>query len=342
MRSYADAEVLIKELATVDDAELTGSADSPHARSLFASIVAQPERVARRRWYVAAAAATAMGAAAVGLVVGGSHGTATASAATALKKASSTAGKQAPLVAQPGQFVYTKTQYTSLSTMQARLTARVQRAERALLRGKQSAALTYGALIPWSRESWIGPTGGRMRQVPGRPTFVTDRDRELWIADGRPSFTGPTAADWTPLPAAKPLDLPTDPDALYRQLRRETTSYGDRQDAEMFVLVGDALRETNASPAQRAALYAVAARIPGVQLLGRVTDAAGRPGIAVAKDDDVNHIRSTLVFDPQTSVLLAEEESTLAGNSFGYAAGTPVDAATYLVTAIVGSLDARP
>jgi hypothetical protein len=226
--------------------------------------------------------------------------------------------------------------------MQAQLTAELLGAERALLRGKKSATLTYGALIPWSRESWIGPTGGRMRQVPGRPAFVNDRDREVWIADGRPSFTGPTAADWTPLPAAQPLDLPTNTDALYAQLRRETQSYGNRQDAEMFVLVGDALRETNASPAQRAALYAVAARIPGVELVGPVTDSAGRRGIAVAKDDDVSHTRSTLVFDPQTSVLLAEEESLLADNSFGYPVGTRIDSATYLVTAIVGSLGARP
>jgi len=70
--------------------------------------------------------------------------------------------------------------------------------------------------------------------------------------------------------------------------------------------------------------------------------AAGRPGIAVAKDDDVNHVRSTLVFDPNTSVLLAEEESTLEGNSFGYPAGTRIELATYLQTAIVGSLGARP
>ena len=81
----------------------------------------------------------------------------------------------------------------------------------------------------------------------------------------------------------------------------------------MFVFVGDSLRETNASPEQRAALYAVAARIPGVDLVGPVTDSAGRRGIAVAKDDNVNHIRSTLVFDPRTSVLLAEEESTANG-----------------------------
>jgi hypothetical protein len=110
----------------------------------------------------------------------------------------------------------------------------------------------------------------------------------------------------------------------------------------MFVEVGDSLRETNASPAQRAALYAVAARIPGVALVGRVVDSAGRTGLAVAKDDEVNHVRSTLVFEPDTSMLLAEQEATLAGNSFGYPVGTQIQSTTYLRTAIVGSVGARP
>jgi hypothetical protein len=342
MRTHTELDALVRELAPVRDSELTGSVRSQDAQRLLTTILALSQRRARRCPYVAAAAAAAVVAAGIGLVVGGSHGTATASAATALKKAAAAARKQAPLVAQSGQFVYTRTQYTALSTLQAQLNERNIRAQRALLRGKRNAALTYGALIPWSRESWIGPTGGRMRQIPGRPTFVTDRDRDLWIADGRPSFTGPTAAEWTPLPPAQPLSLRSEPDGLYAQLNQETASYGDRQYAEMFVLVGDALRETNASPAQRAALYAVAARIPGVDLVGEVTDSAGRRGIAVAKDDDVNHMRSILVFDPQTSVLLAEEESTLDGNSLGYPAGVHVDSATYLETAIVDSLGARP
>jgi hypothetical protein len=110
----------------------------------------------------------------------------------------------------------------------------------------------------------------------------------------------------------------------------------------MFVLVGDALRETAATPAQKAALYAVAARIPGVQLLGTVTDAQNRQGTAVAIDDPENRIRQTLVLDPQTGTLLDEEELTLDGNSFGYPAGTRIGYASYLEQAIVASDTQRP
>jgi hypothetical protein len=315
---------LVAGLAPVRDAELAGSVDSTPARELLERILASPGAAPRApgRLLAPAAAVAVVVAVGIGILVG-SRQPATASAATALRKAASVARTQRPLVAGPGQFVYTKSAWLSLNTY-------------------VDNGTSYSALIPWSRESWIGPAGGRMHQVPGRARFLSDRDRKAWIAAGRPPFTGPAASEPEPLPPAKPLDLPSNPDALFEQLKREATSYGDRQYAEMFVLVGDALRETNASPAQRAALYAVAARIPGVDLLGNVTDAAGRRGIAVAKDDDVNHVRSTLVFDPRTSVLLAEEETTLAGNSLGYPDGTRIETATYLETAIVDALGARP
>jgi hypothetical protein len=105
----------------------------------------------------------------------------------------------------------------------------------------------------------------------------------------------------------------------------------------MFVLVGDDLRETAASPAQRAALYEVAARIPGVELVGRVTDSAGRPGIAVAMTDTSSRSRQVLIFDPTTSQLLAEEQTVVAGNEFGWPSGTVMGRTTYLEHAVVGS-----
>jgi hypothetical protein len=50
--------------------------------------------------------------------------------------------------------------------------------------------------------------------------------------------------------------------------------------------VGDLLRETYTQPAVRGALYEVAADLPGVEFVGRVEDAAGRPGVAVAYTHD--------------------------------------------------------
>jgi hypothetical protein len=61
-------------------------------------------------------------------------------------------------------------------------------------------------------------------------------------------------------------------------------------------------------------LYRVAAGLGGVELIGSVTDRAGRTGIAVAM---TSHLpsrgleRRTLIFDPDTSMLLAEEDVLL-------------------------------
>ena len=86
--------------------------------------------------------------------------------------------------------------------------------------------------------------------------------------------------------------LPTDPVALERTLRAgmvvERADLGELDqrssvsvDALLFARLGDMMRESPASPALQSALWAVAANIPGVELIGDVTDAAGRSGVAV-------------------------------------------------------------
>jgi hypothetical protein len=149
-----------------------------------------------------------------------------------------------------------------------------------------------------------------------------------------------------PLPHAKPLDLPTDPDALYAKLQWEATGHGAGTYEEMFTLVGDALRGSDADPspgpAERAALYEVAARIPGVELVGPATDRIGRHGVAVAYSSSSNHERHELIFDPKTATLLEEQDVALAGNFLDYPAGTVTGYATYVANAVVDRLGARP
>jgi len=86
----------------------------------------------------------------------------------------------------------------------------------------------------------------------------------------------------------------------------------------------------------------VAARIPGVELVGPVSDRAGRAGIAVAMRDEANRIRHMLIFDPETSALLGEEEIVLEGNVLDYPEGTVIGYATYLESAVVDEIKKRP
>jgi hypothetical protein len=53
-------------------------------------------------------------------------------------------------------------------------------------------------------------------------------------------------------------------------------------------------------------------------------------------------LRHMLIFDPETAVLLGEEQSTLEGNQLGYEEGTVIGYATYVETAVVDSDRERP
>ena len=52
--------------------------------------------------------------------------------------------------------------------------------------------------------------------------------------------------------------------------------------------------------------------------------------------------RLELLLDPRTFELLGEEETTLAGDAFGYPAGTVIGYATYLTSRLVRSDHERP
>lgn len=143
------------------------------------------------------------------------------------------------------------------------------------------------------REIWVGHDG------PG-----VLRDDGLQPGPIRLLFGGfPAGADtltWDQL-----YTLPTEPRALERALRAGIKGAGPDDDTELFTIVGDLLRESPAPPALRKALWEMAARVPGVRLVGPVTDSIGRPGVAVQRGEQ------RYVLDPSTGRLL--EESTSLG-----------------------------
>jgi hypothetical protein len=171
----------------------------------------------------------------------------------------------------PGQFQYT----SSVGTNQSCTVAR---------------HLYYCVNFRDRREIWVGPDGsGRIRGTSTDPTFLTAKDRQNWKAMGRtaPPLVGPPSDErFGPGElSAGPVDLsklPTDPAKLAEMISSRKIEGGPPGPAEDFVQVGDLLRETSASPELRAALFKVAAGIPGVKLLGTVTDSDGRSGTAIA------------------------------------------------------------
>jgi hypothetical protein len=189
------------------------------------------------------------------------------------------------------------------------------------------------ALVPVEREIWIGPDGsGRLIESRGEPIWFGPDDKAAWVAAGSPDLLGGQDSDTrfgptppgfepgTPQPwpgslSYENLDaLPTDVGALRAVIDARAAAGGGATDYERFTIVGDLLRETVGTPQLRAALYRVAAGIGGVELIGSMTDRAGRTGIAVAMTSHESSRgleRRTLVFDPNTSMLLAEEDVLL-------------------------------
>ncbi len=142
-----------------------------------------------------------------------------------------------------------------------------------------------------TREIWIRHDGTGVLVDPGLQIGV------LALTDPHGFAMGQASVTWDGL-----WQLPTDPGELERRLRAGVQGAGPHEDSELFTIVGDLLRESPAPPALRRALWQVAARIPGLALVGAVTDHAGRSGIAVEETSTGRRY----VLDPDDGRLLEE------------------------------------
>ena len=98
--------------------------------------------------------------------------------------------------------------------------------------------------------------------------------------------------------------LPTDSHALEAKLRATSLNGGRDDNSELFTIVGALLAESPAPPALRKALWEIAARVPGVTLVGAVKDSAGRPGVEIKRGDE------GYILDPKDGRLLEQYEGT--------------------------------
>jgi len=275
---------------------------------------------------------------------GGGTGGAEPAAAGLLHRVALRAAQQPPEpVPGPGRFLYTRSE--SFATFLYVV----------------GDGTTFLFQQPSTRESWIGPDGsGRILNTSGAATFPTEEDRSTWEAAGSPDLYEHLTEDelFEPGELFSPdySDLPTDPEELLELIERREVIGGPNGDWETFAIIGDLLRETSLQPKVRAALYQIAAELPGVELVGRVVDGAGRPGIAVAyaKWNSDAPSRHELIFDPRTAELLGESEVLVAdstvdvesggpGAIYGGVgpAGTRTYSSTNLVSGVVDSTTAR-
>jgi len=309
----------------------------------------QPRPLYRRRAPVAGVALTAAAAAAITLTLllpAGSSDTLRSAgryihtlplakrseggrqlATLVLLRAARTAANQAPATPGPGQFSYTKSE-TFYEIVQES--------------PKGPAAIAFQ---PSTREIWIAPDGsGRIREDEGHLVFATHADAayfyhayrnqmNLLKAHTGDDHEGPGGLGYTDL-----SNVPTDPAKLKQLIesRKSRVASGPPGDAETFTLIGDMLRETSAPPAVRSALYTIVSQLPGVQLIGQTHDQLGRPGIGVAYVS--RGLRDELIFDPQTSALLGEQQSVVeTSRDNPFPPGSVIGWAAYLASGVVNS-----
>jgi hypothetical protein len=172
---------------------------------------------------------------------------------------------------------------------------------------------TFSAIIHLAREMWVAPDGsGRIAETLEGVEYLSEQDR-IGLEEMGEDFA-PINESFGPggLGYADYESLPTDPDELEAVLAE--IPHGDWPDnVGLFWSIQDLLRDGGTPPELRAALYRVAAQIDGIELLGEVTDRAGRPGTGVSLTYQGNGLefRDWIIFDPVTTELLGEESVLL-------------------------------
>lgn len=283
----------------------------------------------RHAWRPRVAIAVALGCA--GIVVAGLLGSPTATSpqsatAAALEGLARVAASQPwSGTPGPGQYLYTKS--VSLTEVDTEGPTSTSRSPICVVHVQER------------REIWEATNGaGEIRETVGHGQFTSPKDRVICLADGvmNPNSMNHELSIHQRFGPGRLARFPknwhslsTNPAKLLVQLRK--LDGGPRTAREDFVHIGDFLRESDAPPAIRAALYRAAKLIPGVRLLGQSRDHAGRTGLGVAWFSH-GRPRLELIFDRQNARLLGESSFDPSGQSW----------TVYLESKIVNSLPSNP
>lgn len=164
------------------------------------------------------------------------------------------------------------------------------------------------AVIPEHRETWQKPDGStrwKTRTLP--PTFQNSEQRQVWEDAGALGRSPQTTS------GSSGASSVTEPPATEKGMRKWLANGQDMGPGLLYEVVSERFQDHVFSPAQRAALLRVLADTTGVVYAGTVKDRAGRTGEAFSLTDRFGGLpnKRTLIFDPQTGNLLADEEQIL-------------------------------
>lgn len=303
------------------------------ARALLSAEIHGERRARPRRWLrpaLVAGTAVAAGALVVSLLPGGTARQpgparpATLTAAYVLNRAATAAAATPQPVPRPDQYIY-----VSSVTMYV------------------SSEMGNGPEKSWlyrtRRQIWQSADGSRA----GLLQIVQQPNKKLPWGPTPPALSGDPVG-WTTLPplscpGAAPVrgtytflaSLPTDPARLRDWLYRHKDGQNPA-DAQAWTDIGDMLREMLVPPRLAAALFRVAATIPGATVVQGAANAVGQTGVAVSRSG------SELIFGSRTYQLIGER-SVLTQPVAGMGpAGTVVASTAQLRETVVSTLPDIP
>jgi len=194
----------------------------------------------------------------------------------------------------------------------------------------------FDAFVGSQREIWIGSDGsGLIRSTSGPVSFFTAEGRARWEAAGsRELAHGPDIDLFAPSclsgSRARRARLPRDPDGLEAALNaRSPLTLKTVQG-----LLGEAVVDAEFCMA----LYRIAQRLPGVEVVDSIADQLGRRGHGLAHVK--NGERLELIFSSATSELLAYQQFLVEPQPFA-PAGTLHSWSAYLTRRLVDRLPAE-
>lgn len=169
----------------------------------------------------------------------------------------------------------------------------------------------YPETEPFQREIWQARSGEsilRDEAIAAEAAGESALDPALVRSEslGQPAafVVGGDPLSWQDLEA-----LPVDASELEALLRAKVSGHPSGEENELWESITGLLRESPASPALRRALWQVAASMPDVELVGTMTDSAGRQGTAVERNQlDQGWYRVVYILDPADGTLLETQD----------------------------------
>ncbi|WP_431901206.1 CU044_5270 family protein [Nonomuraea sp. bgisy101] len=213
-----------------------------------------------------------------------------ASAQELLARAADAASEQTELKLRPGQYLHVRSV-----------------AARHMTVGRKDGTGVDHLAIKVAEDTWEPAE-------PGKPWLVREEPKGVAPYPGSrpvPSVPGmagvdesvyESSCDKTPGDELSYLRLgewPTDVAALRARIEKVAAQQEGPGHLRLWLTISDLIKKSAARPSLAAPLFEVASSLEGITLVPDVTDAAGRPGMAVGMAEDET-MRSELVFDKET------------------------------------------